>query len=47
MNEANNCKVIKGESVAMQHYLLVGEINIKKTRKRKKRSAQKRLCGGE
>ena len=41
MTEANNCKVIKGESVAKQHYLLVGKINIKKTRKRKKRSAPK------
>ena len=32
MNEVKNCKVIKGESVAKQHYLVVGEINIKKTR---------------
>ena len=43
MNEGKNCKVIKGESVAMQHYLVVKEINIKKTRKRKKRSAPKMM----
>ena len=41
MNEAKNCNVIKEESVSKQHYLLVGEINIKKARKRKKRSAPK------
>ena len=41
MNEAKNCNVIKEESVSKQHCLLVGEINIKKARKRKKRSAPK------
>ena len=41
MNEVTNCKVIKGGLVARQHCLAVGEINIKKVRKRKTRSASK------
>ena len=46
MNEVKNCKVIKGESVAKQHYLVVGEIKIKRAR-REKREQLQRSCDGK
>ena len=41
MKEIKNCKVIKGELVARQHHTVIGDINIKKVRKGKKRSVPK------
>lgn len=41
MNEMKNSKVVKGEAVTKQHYLVVGELNIKRGRKGMKRSVPK------
>jgi len=41
MSEVRNFKVIKGETAAKQHHLIIGEFNIKRGRKGKKRAIPK------